>query len=71
MSRLQLWDNNNKQWLEIMSIFFDKDGNPSKITAIVPGHDPIKNGWYNIEGEDLKKVAIQGTINLNTELIPQ
>lgn len=71
MERLQLWDNHNKQWLDIMSIQFDGEGKPTRIGAIVPGDDPLSDGWYNLEGDDLDKVAIKGSINFNTELIPE
>lgn len=71
MSELKIWDNHNKQWLEPMAIFFGKDGKPWKINACIPGEDPLTDGWYDLHGEDLKKVAITGGISFNKNLIPK
>ena len=71
MKQLKLWDNENKQWLNVMSIFFNKEGNPEKITACKEGDNPLSDGWYDIKEDDLKNVAIKGCISFNEELIPK
>lgn len=67
---IKIWDNHNKQWLEPMVIVFGLDNTIAKVNACKPGENPLSDGWYNLQGEDLKKIAIIGDINHNTELIP-
>ena len=66
---IKIWDNQNKQWLDPMAIYFGKDNIISKIQACAPIPDPLSDGCYDIEGDDLKKVAIIGDINYNTDLL--
>ncbi len=68
---IKIWDNHNKQWLEPMTICFGKDNVIWKITACVPGQDPLTDGWYDLKGDDLNKIAIVGNINYNTNLLPE
>lgn len=65
---MKIWDNKNKRWLIVMSIFFDDD-KIYKITAHEEGvKDVLKDGWYNIEGEDLKHIVIDTNIKHNTHI---
>lgn len=66
---IKIWDNHNKQWLEPMAIFFGRDNTIWKVDAIVPGADPLTDGWYDLQGEDLKKISITGDISHNPELM--
>jgi hypothetical protein len=66
---IKIWDNHNKQWLEPMAIFFGRDNTIWKVNAIAPGSDPISDGWYDLQGEDLKKISITGDISHNPELM--
>lgn len=70
MGNIKIWDNHNKQWLSPMSIFFDKNDNVGMVKALKIGDDPISNGWYDIEGDDLNKISIIGKIQHNTHLVP-
>ena len=67
---IKIWDNQNKQWLQPLAIFFGEDNTIWKVSAIKPNEDPLSDGWYNIQGEDLSKIAITGSINHNTNLLP-
>ena len=67
---LKIWDNKNKQWLEPMAIYF-KDNEIYRITACKPNTEVFSEGWYVIEGRDLKKVAVTGEVNFNTKLLPK
>ena len=66
-----IWFNYQKEWLEVMSIIFDSKGEISKISACKPGAHPISDGWWNLEGKDLKHVGIDANIVFNKELIPK
>lgn len=66
---IKIWDSRNRQWLKPMAIYFGKENTIWKIDAIKPGTDPLSDGWYDIQGEDLKKVAIIGDFEYNTELL--
>ena len=66
---IKIWDSRNQQWLEPMSIFFGKENTIWKIDAVKVGEDPLSDGWYDIQGEDLKKVAIIGDFEYNVELL--
>ena len=66
---IKIWDSRNQQWLEPMSIFFGKENTIWKIDAVKVGDDPLSDGWYDIQGEDLKKVAIIGDFEYNIELL--
>lgn len=70
-TKIKIWDNHNKQWLEPMAIFFGKDNVIWKVDAVKPGEDPLSDGWYALEGKDLKKIAITGDIEFNTKLLPK
>jgi len=70
-STIRVWDNHNKQWLVPMSIIFD-DGDIVQINARNEGvTDVLKDGWRALKGNDLKKVAVTGSIEFNTKLLPK
>lgn len=60
----------NQQWLEPMAIFFDKDNTIWRVTACKIGEEPISDGWYDLQGDDLKNIAIVGDFNWNADLLP-
>jgi hypothetical protein len=66
---IKIWDTHNKQWLEPMAIYFGRDNQIWKVDAITPGSDPLSDGWYDLRGEDLDKIAITGDITLNPHLM--
>jgi len=68
---LKIWDSHNSQWLEPIAIYFGKDGVICRVTACKPGDDPLSDGWYNLKGDDLKKIAIIGELKMNKELLPK
>lgn len=67
---VRIWDNHNKQWLRPMSIIFGRDGEVAMVSAVKPGDEPLKDGWYKLEGDDLKKISISGDIQHNPDLWP-
>lgn len=70
--KVKIWDGNNNQWLEPVVIFFGEGGDMIwKITARKPDSDIFADGWFDFAGETLKKVAITGDVNWNTEIIPK
>lgn len=69
--KIKIWDSHNKQWLEPMAIYFGKDNIIWKVQAIVPGDDPLSDGWYDLHGKDLEKISISGDLSLNPELMPK
>lgn len=69
---LKIWDTHNKQWLRPISIYFDPDGNVHMVHAMKMEHtDMLKDGWYKLEGDDLKKIAITGNVTMNEKLLPK
>jgi len=62
-TKIKIWDSHNKQWLEPMAIFFDKKGEIWRIDAVKPGEDPLSDGWYDLQGKDLKKITITGSFD--------
>lgn len=68
---IKIWDTHNKQWLEPMAIYFGRDNLIWKVDAIIPGADPLSDGWYDLRGDDLKKISITGDIMLNPKLMPK
>jgi hypothetical protein len=68
---IKIWDSHNQQWLEPMAIYFGKDNSIWKIDAVKPGDDPLTDGWYDLRGEDLKKISIIGEIKHNESLLIQ
>lgn len=70
---MRLWDNQNKKWMNVTSIFFYTDGTIHRITAMEEGHtNAITQGWWVYEKpEHLAKVAIDGIIKHNVKLIPK
>jgi hypothetical protein len=66
---IKIWDSRNRQWLEPMSIYFGKENTIWKIDAVKAGEDPLSDGWYDIQGEDLKKIAVIGDIKHNVHLV--
>ncbi len=69
-SKIKIWDSHHKQWLEPMSIFFGEDGLIWKVCAKKPGDNPLSDGWYDFQSDDLDKIAIIGEIKMNEHLIP-
>jgi len=71
---MKIWDNHNKQWLDVTSIYFKNNESNERvvwrITAIKPGDDALSDGWYDIQGEDLNQIAIDDMVKMNTELLP-
>ena len=67
---IKIWDSVNNQWLEPMAIFFGKENTVWKVTACKIGEDPLSDGWYDLHGDDLKKIAITGSFSWNTHLLP-
>lgn len=67
---IKIWDNHNQQWLEPMAIFFGKGNTVWKVTACKIGEDPLSDGWYDLQGDDLKKIAVVGDFNWNVDLLP-
>ena len=67
---MKIWDAWNKQWLEVMAIYFGKDGSIWKIDACDIGSDPLSDGWYDLQGVDLDYIAIDENLRINTHLIP-
>lgn len=67
---IKIWDNHNKQKLEPIAIFFGKENTIWRVAACKPGDDPITDGWYDLQGDDLKHIAIIGDINYNVHLYP-
>lgn len=67
---IRIWDIHNKQWLEPMAIYFGEDNTIWKVDACKPNEHPLKDGWYNFKGNDLKQIAIVGTFEYNTYLLP-
>jgi len=69
--KIKIWDSHNKQWLSPMALYFDSNDDVCRISACKVGvTDTLSEGWYIIEKEDLKKVAITGEITLNPHLLP-
>lgn len=68
---IQIWDNHNRQWLEPIAIFFGKENTVWKVQACLPGANPLTDGWYDIEGDALSRIAITGEISHNTGLLPK
>jgi hypothetical protein len=67
---VKIWYNIEKKWLEPMSIIFGKGDDIAVVSAIDIGEDPISSGWYTFEGENLKHIAITGSIKFNEKLLP-
>ena len=68
---IKIWDDHNKQWLEPMSINFDRENNICRLCACKPGDDPLSDGWYDLKGDDLSEISIVGDLNMNVELFPK
>lgn len=68
--KIRIWDSHNNQWLEPMTIYFGKDNVIWKVAAIIKDEDPLSDGWYDLEGDDLEKIAIVGGFNYNEHLVP-
>lgn len=66
---IKIWDNHNKQWLDPMAIYFDENNKICKVTACKKGDDPLSDGWYDLKGDDLDKIAIVGDLNWNVNLL--
>lgn len=67
---IRIWDSHNEQWLEPVSIFFGKESTIWRVTACKEGEDPLTDGWYDLQGEDLEKISIVGDISFNAHLLP-
>lgn len=68
---MQLWDNINKQWLIIMWLFLDDDGNLFHVRAHVKGESPLDHGWFDFKGEKLEHISINGAISHNPDMAPR
>jgi len=69
---IKIWDDHNKQWLKPTAIYFDSDGKIHRVSAMKLEHtDSLRDGWYTIIDEDLKKIAITGEIEHNLNLLPK
>lgn len=68
---IKIYDSHNKQWLEPIAIFFGKENSIWRITAVKPDESPLDDGWYDLQGDDLNKVAIVGDFQFNNHLIPK
>ena len=67
---LTIWDSHNKQVLQPLAIFF-RNGKIDKINAVGCGDDALSDGWYKLEGEDLKKISVMGDINHNIYIMEE
>lgn len=69
---MKLWNNVEKKWLDVTTIYFNNEGEIIKIVAHeqITDYNPLKHGWFDIEGDDLLKVSIKDTINHNTSIYP-
>lgn len=67
---MRVWDNMNKQWLIVMFLFLDDDGNVFHCRAKTPGSTPMVDGWYDFNEEKLNHISINGPVVLNPELMP-
>lgn len=68
---MQLWDNINKQWLVVMWLFLDDDGELFHVRAKTPGSLPIEDGWYDFNGDKLEHISINGVVNHNPDMAPR
>ena len=66
---IKIWDSRNCQWLKPMAIYFGNGNTRWRIDAVNEGADPLSDGWYDIQGEDLKNIAIIGDFKYNIELL--
>ena len=64
-------DNHNNQWLEPIAIYLDKDNVICRVTACKLGDEPLSDGWYDLQGDDLNKIAIIGDFKFNIDLLPK
>lgn len=67
---LQSYIPERDEWLEVMVIYF-QEGKIYRIDACHQGaNDILSQGWYKIEGDDLKRVAVRGAVQHNAHLFP-
>lgn len=66
-----IYDLKRKKRLEPISIIFNSKGGIGRLTAHTPGRIPIDSGWYVFEGKDLDNIVISGSIEHNTDKMPQ
>ena len=66
---MKIWDNKNKQQLCVSAIYFSNN-EVFKINAHKENETSLGDPFYNIEGDDLKYVAIDAEIKFNIKLIP-
>lgn len=67
----RVWNSVDKVWLSLMSLSFGPQGQLTHVQAMPEGQtDPFK-GFYTFEGKDLKKIAVTGQIDFNTDLAEQ
>jgi hypothetical protein len=68
---IKVYNSKTGKWLEPMILFFGKDGVIWRVDAVEPNEDPMYDGWYKIEGDDLQYVSIVGDVQHGIELLPQ
>jgi len=68
--QVRIWDTNSSCWLEPIAIFFGYGGTIWRVLACKQGETPLLDGWYDLQGEDLGKIAITGGISFNQHLLP-
>lgn len=69
-TNIKIWDNYNKQWLEPVTLFFGDGGVIWRVDAKIPGENPLQDGWFSIQGDQLNDIAIKGDVTLNNHLLP-
>lgn len=55
--KTKIIDNFNNQVLTPMSIYY-KDGEVVQVKACKPNDDPLRDGWYDLKGDDLKHIEV-------------
>jgi hypothetical protein len=66
---MNVWYNKLSLWLIPMGIWFSEDGDIWRISARLPNENPFEDGYYDFQSNDLKDVAVVGSISYNEHLI--
>jgi hypothetical protein len=67
---MKVWNDAAKEWLEVISMNFGPGGGIVRISAKVPGSDALRDGFFDLHGEDLQHIGFGEFIFSNTHLIP-